>query len=521
MGAKEKVLKNSEFKSYEWADKPVVLESMFREYDLRNTIVPIEKHGKVVDPGVNIEGYRALGQAYGKYVQEKMGQKKVVVSCDYRSYSKGMAFAFMMGIMSTGVDVVDIGVTLSPILYFAQHHFNLEGGAMITASHNDNGWTGVKLANGISKTFEPEHILEYKKMVYSGDFPEGKGGYERFYGIKDIYLKDILDKYKDLLGERKLKVVVSTGNGGAGEFLPEVIREFGFEVIEVHCEMDWDFPLCDPNPENVNFLTDMGKAVLENKADLGVAADGDGDRFGLVDENGKMVSADRAGLFIARYLSEKVQDRNVVIDVKSTGAYMIDPVLKKNKINVEFTKTGHSYVKAASRKLDALAGFEKSGHFFLRDKFGYGYDDACLSCAMFCSILTNYDKPISELIKEQPHSFQTPTMEPAVDDDSVKYEIVGRLTKHFEEMAKSTEKFAGRDIKEIITVNGVRVVLDDGSWGLIRASSNNPHLVIVCESFSTKKLMYDIFGEINGHLEKEGITKDHYDQLLPPYDGEE
>jgi len=514
---KEKILKEAEFKSFDWANTPIITESLFREYDLRSSTIPLTKGGKKVKPGINEDGFRIIGQAYGTYVQKKLNQKKIVVSNDYRSYSRGLAYAFIAGVMSTGVDVIDIGVSLTPVLYFSQYHFKLDGAAIITASHNDNGWAGIKLAKGLSKTFEPDDIVEFKKLVYSNEFVKGTGSYERFYDIKGIYIKDIIDKYKKLIGKRKLKIVVSTANGGAGEFLPYLIKQLGFEVIENNCNLDWDFPKFNPNPENIKFLEEFGKVVVENKADLGIATDGDGDRFGVVNEKGKEIFSDRAGLFIARFLTEKVKNKPVVIDVKSTGAYAIDPILKKNNIEVVFSKTGHSYVKSMTQKIDALAGFEKSGHFFLRQEFGRGYDDGCLSAAVFCMILSNYDEPLTELISQQPKSFQSPTMEPAVADDKVKYEIVEKVTEQLLELKEKGEKFAGKNIKEIITVNGARVILEDGSWGLVRASSNQPVLVVVIESFSDRKLMYSIFDEIQKHLKKHGIKKEDYDQLLPPY----
>jgi phosphomannomutase/phosphoglucomutase len=210
-----------------------------------------------------------------------------------------------------------------------------------------------------------------------------------------------------------------------------------------------------------------------------------------------------------------------VIDVKSTGADLLDPILQKNGMTVAFSKTGHSYVKALAHKLDALAGLEKSGHFFFRQDFGRGYDDACLSAALFCVVLSNHPEPLSQLIAEQPRSYQSPTMSPSVTDDKAKYEIVDSLTKEFEEMKAREEPFAGQKIKEVITINGARVILEDGSWGLVRASSNQPTLVVVAESFSTKKQLYGLFEEIQHHLERHGIKKEHYDQLLPPYSGEE
>jgi phosphomannomutase/phosphoglucomutase len=521
MPEKEKVLKEAEFKSFDWADKPVIHDSMFREYDLRAATIPLTKKGKPIIPGVNNDGFRVLGQAYGTYVKNTLKQSKAIVSNDYRSYSRGLAYSFMTGLMSTGVDVIDIGTSLTPILFFAQYQFKMDAAAIVTASHNDNGWAGVKPAKGLSRTVEADDIQGLKKIAHSGKFAKGSGSYERFYGIKDIYIKDIVEKYKKLVGKRKLKVVVGTANGGAGEFLPDVIRTLGFDVIESHCKLDWDFPNFNPNPENVKFLKEFGEAVVKNKADFGIAADGDGDRFGCVDEKGQIIYSDRAGLMIARFLSEKTKGKPIAIDVKSTGAFAIDPVLKKNKVDVVFTKTGHSYVKQKTQEIDALAGFEKSGHFFLRDEYGRGYDDGCLASAMFAVIMSNQEKTVSEMIAEQPKSFQSPTMEPAVADDKVKYEIVEKMKKEFMEMKKKGEKLAGKEIKELITINGTRVILEDGSWGLVRCSSNQPVLVLVIESFSEKKLMYDIFDQIQSMLEKYGVRKEHYDQLLPPYKGEQ
>jgi phosphomannomutase/phosphoglucomutase len=517
---KNTILKQAKYKSIEWMNCPVIAESLFREYDLRNPMKPLMKGNSEVPASVNENGFRVLGQAFGTYVQQKMNQKKVIVCNDYRYYSRSMAYAFITGLMSTGIHVVDIGTALTPVLYFSQYHLKNEAAAMITASHNDNGWTGLKLANGYTKTFEPEHILEFKKIVYSGEFISGNGSYEVYEGIKDAFVNDITSRCNKYKGSRKLKVAVACGNGGPSEFLPDIIEKLGFDVIKVHCDLDWDFPYFNPNPENLEFLRDLGKQVKENNCDLGIAADGDGDRFGVVDETGHEIFSDRAGLFIARFIASKNPNRKMVIDVKSTGAFALDSVLKENNIDVRFTKTGHSYVKASSRNLDAIAGFEKSGHFFLRGDFGYGYDDACLSAATFCSILSTTDKKVSELLSEQPKSFQSPTMEPHVANDTIKYEISDAITSEFLDMKKNDKTFAGQKIKDIITVNGARVILEDGSWGLVRASSNQPVLAVVIESFSSKKVMYDIFDEIQSHLSKHNVKVEDYDQTLPPYNGE-
>lgn len=516
-----KILKKAAFKSYDWANKPVIGENLFREYDLRNPLIPLVKGGKQIEASINTEGFFALGQAYGTYTQKVLKQKKMVVGCDYRHYSKGNLYSFITGVLSTGVDVIDLGIVITPLLYFGQYHLKLVSGAMITASHNDNGWTGLKLAKGYSKTFEPKDITGFKKLVYSGKFLKGAGHYSKFENMEKFYLKYIKNTVRPYLKKRKLKVVVSGANGGGGYFIPKLIKGLGFEVIEFECGLDWDFPRYNPNPEDLKFVNAIGEFVRQRGADIGVVVDGDGDRLGVVDEKGNMIFSDRAGLSIARFLVQKMPPgQKIVIDVKSTGAYSIDPVIKGRKGGIVFSKTGHSYVKAKSDEIDAIAGFEKSGHFFLRKKFGRGYDDACMSAAWFTAILSNYTRPLSEIIAEQPKSYQSPTIEPSTTNDAVKYRIVDEVTKRFREIRERGEVFAGMKIKEIITINGVRFVFENGSWGLIRASSNQPVLVISAESFNTRREMYDIIGAIQKML---SAFKDvgKYDQQLPPYPGED
>ena len=518
--SQKKILKEGKYKSYDWANKPVIAESLFREYDLRNPIKPMLKGGKEVPAGINAEGFRVLGQAYGTYVQQILKQEKIVVASDYRSYSRGLTYAFIAGVLATGVDVVDIGTKLTPALYFAQYHFDLPGGAMITASHNDNGWAGLKIAKGLSKTFEPDDIIEYKDIVYGEKFAQGQGSYERHYDLKTDYVQDIVDRLKPACGQKKLKVVISGGNGGGGIFLEETLTALGFNIIPINNELDWEFPHFNPNPEHLEFMHSLSKKVKEEGADLGLSVDGDGDRLGVVNEKGEEVFSDRIGLFIARYLSEdsKQKKRKIIIDVKSTGAYKQDPVLQKSQAEIIFCKTGHSYVKAATQEHDALAGFEKSGHFFLRDKYGRGYDDGILSAAWVATILSCSDKTLSQELAQQPKSYQSPTLEPAVNDDKEKYEIVDKVIKYFRDLQKNKEKFAGLKIEDLITVNGVRFMLTGGAWGLVRASSNQPNLVITCESFNTKREMYDIMAAIQEHLEQYNIGE--YDQEMPLYKDE-
>ncbi|MFC1722552.1 phosphomannomutase/phosphoglucomutase [Nanoarchaeota archaeon] len=517
-----KILKEAEYKSFDWANFPVIGENMFREYDLRNPMIPLKKGGKDITPAINVQGFFIMGQAYGSFVQEELKEKKIVVGSDYRSYSKGNAYAFITGVLSTGADVVDIGTVVTPVVYFAPYHLNLVGGATITASHNDNGWTGLKLHKGLSKTFGPDDIQQFKQRVYEAKFLKGAGNYEVYDGdIEEEYLKDIEKHVKSSVGNRKLKVVASGANGGGSFFITEILKRLGFEVIPFACDLDWDFPKFNPNPENVKFAEAIGEFVRENKADLGVAIDGDGDRFGVVDENGQIIFSDRAALFIMRFLVPKEDPgQKIVIDVKSTGASSRDPILKGKNTEIVFSKTGHYYVKDLANKIDALAGFERSGHFILKREFGRGYDDASVAAAWFTAILSNEEKPLSELIAEQPKSYQSPTMEPAVQNDVIKYEIVDKVVERFKEMFDKDEPFAGLKLKELVTINGVRFIFENESWGLIRASSNQPVLVTTAESFESKRQMYDIVEAIQKLL-SEFPEVGEYDQTLPPYPGED
>ena len=516
----KKILKECKYKSYDWANKPVITESLFREYDLRNPIKPMLKGGKEVPASINAEGFRVLGQSYGTYVQRKLKQEKIVVASDYRSYSRGLTYAFSTGVLASGIDVVDIGTKLTPVLYFAQYSLDLPGGAMITASHNDNGWAGLKVAKGLSKTFGPEDVIEYKDIVYSEKYSEGQGTYARKHGFKEDYIKDIVDSLKPALGKKKLKIVISGGNGGGSIFLAEALNALGFNIIPINNELDWEFPHFNPNPEHLEFMRSLGKKVKEEGADLGLSVDGDGDRLGVVNEKGEEVFSDRIGLFVARYLCQDAdkKEQKIIIDVKSTGAYKQDKVLQDSQAEIIFCKTGHSYVKAATQEHDALAGFEKSGHFFLRDKYGRGYDDGILSTAWVATILSRSDKTLSEELAQQPKSYQSPTLEPSVNDDKEKYETADKVIAHFENLQKKKEKFAGLKIEELITVNGIRFMLEGGAWGLVRASSNQPNLVITCESFNTKREMYDIMEAIQEHLKQYNIGE--YDQEMPPYEEE-
>lgn len=325
----------------------------FREYDAR----------WLFGDEINLLGIQALGLGLGTYVQERGVKPRIVVGHDYRSYSINIKNALIIGLLQSGCEVLDIGLCLSPIAYFAQFDLDAPCVAMVTASHNDNGWTGVKMGCQAPLTFGPDEMGRLKEIVMGGLGVEKSGGSLTLVeGVQERYLADVTAKTKIT---RPLKVICACGNGTAGAFAPQALRAMGVEVIEMDCDLDNTFPKYNPNPEDHEMLVEMSKAVKEYGADLALGFDGDGDRCGVVDNTGEEIFADKIGLMLARDLSEIYKDATFIVDVKSTGLYKTDEILKKNGATTVYWKTGHSYIKRKTAELNALAGFEKSGHFFL------------------------------------------------------------------------------------------------------------------------------------------------------------
>ncbi len=477
--------------SYAFETEALVKPTGFREYDAR----------WVFGKDINFLGITALGLALGTYIHERGVEPKLVTGHDFRSYSMNIKNALIIGLVQAGIEVIDIGLCLSPIAYFAQFDQNAPCVAMVTASHNDNGWTGVKMGCQAPLTFGPEEMTRLKEIVMGGIGVERPGGsVTRVEGVQQRYMDDISSK---LQLKRKLKVVCACGNGTAGAFAPQVLRAMGAEVIELDTNLDSSFPKYNPNPEDHEMLVDMAKAVKEHGADLCLGFDGDGDRCGVVDDTGEEIFADKIGLMLARDLSEIYKDATFVVDVKSTGLYATDEVLKKNGAKTVYWKTGHSYIKRKTDELKALAGFEKSGHFFLAPPIGRGYDDGLKAAEAILAMLDrNPGKKLSELKNALPVAFTSLTMSPHCGDE-VKYGVLDRIVKEYEDLLAAGGSILGRKVTEVITVNGARVHLEDGSWVLVRASSNKPELVVVVESLSSADDMRDLFRkEVKPRLEK-------------------
>ena len=417
--------------------EPLVKATGFREYDAR----------WLFGPDINLLGVQALGLGLGTYIHE-LGQSKIVVGHDFRSYSLSIKNALMLGLVAAGCEVLDIGLALSPTAYFAQFDLDAPCVAMVTASHNENGWTGVKMGANRPLTFGPEEMGRLKEIVLSG------------------------------------------------AFVPQALRAMGVAVvIEMDCELDWTFPKYNPNPEDHEMLHAMAVAVKEHGADLALGFDGDGDRCGVVDNTGEEIFADKIGLMLARDLAPLNPGARFIVDVKSTGLFATDPVLEANGCTTVYWKTGHSYIKRKTAEIGALAGFEKSGHFFLNEPLGRGYDCGLTAAAAILAMLDrNPDKSMADLKAALPVAYTSLTMSPHCGDE-VKYGVVDRVVAEYEALAAAGGTILGRKITEVITVNGVRVALEDGSWVLVRASSNKPEVVVVVESTRSEDDMRALFHE--------------------------
>jgi phosphomannomutase/phosphoglucomutase len=466
-----------------YENEPLVKATGFREYDAR----------WLFGPEINLLGIQALGLGLGTYIHE-LGQSKIVVGHDFRSYSTSIKNALILGLLSAGCEVHDIGLALSPTAYFAQFDLDIPCVAMVTASHNENGWTGVKMGAQRPLTFGPDEMGRLKEIVLGAQFVEREGGkLIRVQGEAQRYIDDVA---KRASLKRPLKVVAACGNGTAGAFVVEALTKMGVaDLVPMDTDLDFNFPKYNPNPEDAEMLHEMANAVREHKADLAFGFDGDGDRCGVVDDEGEEIFADKIGLMLARDLAPLHPGATFVVDVKSTGLYATDPILAQYGCKVVYWKTGHSYIKRKSAELNALAGFEKSGHFFMNGELGYGYDCGLTAAAAVLAMLDrNPDKKLSDLRKALPVAFTSLTMSPHCDDEK-KYGVVAEVVKEYEDLFAAGGSILGRKIIEVITVNGVRVHLEDGSWVLVRASSNKPEVVVVVESTQSEDDMRALFRE--------------------------
>jgi phosphomannomutase / phosphoglucomutase len=487
--------------TYAYESSPLVKPTGFREYDAR----------WLIEKELNLMGAQALGLGLGTLLHEMGIRPDIVTGHDFRSYSSSIKYALIAGLMAGGARVHDIGLAITPMAYFAQFDLDTPAVAMVTASHNDNGWTGVKMGANRPVTFGPEEMGRLKEIVVGGHFRYGEGGAYRF--VPDFPKRYIADLTSRPKLKRKIKAVAACGNGTAGAFAPEILSALGCDVVPLDVTLDHRFPRYNPNPEDLQMLHAMAEAVRESGADLALGFDGDGDRCGVVDNEGSEIFADKIGVMLARDLSALHRNATFVVDVKSTGLFATDPVLRAHGVTADYWKTGHSHIKRRVSELKALAGFEKSGHFFFNTPVGRGYDDGFVTAIAILDMLDrNPKKTMADLYRELPRTYGSPTMSPHCPDE-IKYAVVDRVVARIKGMREKGELLSGQRIEDVVTVNGVRVTTEDGTWGLVRASSNKPELVVVVESPQSEARLREMFDAIDGVL-RENPEVGAYNQTI-------
>jgi phosphomannomutase/phosphoglucomutase len=484
--------------SFEFETMALVKPTGFREYDARWWF---GHPGSDQEPEINLLGLQALGMGLGTLLRRMGRPPEIVTGHDFRSYSLSVKQALTVGLMAAGVKVHDIGLSLSPMAYFAQFALDVPAVAMVTASHNENGWTGVKMGAEPPLTFGPDEMAALRDIVLNGDYETASGGgLVHVAGMRERYLDDLA---AGVSLNRRLKVVAACGNGTAGAFAPALLERIGCEVIPLDVELDHSFPRYNPNPEDMKMLHAMRDKVLETGADVALGFDGDGDRCGVVDDTGREIFADKMGLLIARDIAAEHPGARFVVDVKSTGLFQTDEVLAAHGATTEYWKTGHSHMKRRIKETGAIAGFEKSGHYFLNPPFGRGYDDGLAVAVALCRMLDHAgERRLSELYDTLPVTYGSPTMS-AHCDDGEKYGVVQKVADRIAAMAREGASLAGGPIAEVVTVNGVRVVAQDGTWGLVRASSNKPEIVVVVESPVSADRRREMFEAVDALLREE------------------
>lgn len=434
--------------------------AIFREYDIRG----------LVETELTPEAVFQIAQAYGTFLIDR-GVNKVVIGGDVRISTPIIRDNLISGIASCGLDVIDIGIITTPMFYYALYHFDLNGGIMITGSHNPKEFNGLKIAFG-KTTIYGDDIQQIRKLVDAGQVKRtGAAGSVTKEDISEEYLNMLLSKIK--LGSRKLRVVADAGNGAASLYIEKFLHSLGCDVIPLFCEPDGNFPNHHPDPVKRENLTYLIKEVKNHGADLGVAYDGDSDRLGVVDETGEVIWGDKLMILYWREILAKHPGETAIIEVKCSQA-LEDEIVKLGG-KPYYYKTGHSLIKAKMKELKALFTGEMSGHIFFADEY-FGYDDAFYATGRLLRLLSNTEARLSELFADIPVYYST--AETRIDcPDEVKFGMI-------EAIKQSALKDYNAE-----TVDGVRIKYPDG-WGLVRASNTQPVLVARCESKTKEGLEF-------------------------------
>lgn len=438
--------------------------TMFRETDIRSRI---DTPG-----GMSPHAAKRIGDAFARLIHEA-GKDTCVIGFDSREYSESIADAFALGLLRSGVNVVSIGLSTTPVLYFAQHYLGGIPGVSVTASHNPNGWAGLKLSIDPSATLGPSGIQRLVDIVdQSSEPPEPSQGLGSFTetGVIDAYLERVT---RNLNGRRALKVVVDGGNSSSGPIAAAAISRAGHEVIGINLPLDWTFPNHEPDPERMDARLQIAEAVVAHGADIGLSFDGDGDRLGVTDDSGEAIWSDTILALLTDDVLARSPGAAIVFDVKSSR--LVEMKIRDAGGIPVMWKTGHSHIKAKMRELSAPFAGERSGHFFDAQDY-YGFDDAVRAGLRLLEVLSREALSLSATLRQLPKFFATPTMQASCSDVE-KYAVVEAFA----------ERAARMGAKQLVRVNGVRAEFEDG-WFLVRASSNLPALVIVLEANTEGRL---------------------------------
>ena len=451
-----------------------MLQKVFREYDIRGIA-----GSEITDPDVS-----TLGRAFGTYMA-RQGKRRVVVGRDCRLTSDRYRDLLLGGLIESGMDVVDIGVCPTPLLYFAIRHLDREGGMMITASHNPPEYNGFKVCNGFD-TIAGAEIQKLAQIARSGDFSSAKGRLDHF---------DIISPYVDFVTgnirlEGRIRVGLDGGNATGGPVATAILKRLGCEIYPIYCDMDGTFPNHEPDPTVMENLVDLRNLVLRERLDVGIAYDGDGDRLGVIDHRGEVVFGDKLMIIFAREILSRRPGSVFISEVKCSKT-LYDDIERHGGVAIMW-KTGHSLIKAKMKEVDAQLAGEMSGHIFFKDRY-FGFDDGIYASCRLLEILSRSGRRIPELLEGVPATHATPEIRIECPDE-IKFKVVDRAKREFKE----------KNLK-VIDIDGARITFPDG-WGLVRASNTQPVVVLRFEAQTLDRL-----GEIRDLIEstieriKEGI----------------
>jgi len=448
--------------------------NIFRAYDIRGIALKNEKYPVDLDEEVAY----LIGKATGTYLKGKFSAKNIAVGRDCRISGPSLQKAYIKGLLETGLDVTDIGLATSPFVYWTVCSKNFDAGTNISASHNPKEYNGFKIVSKNAHSICGDELQEIYKIIVDNKFIQAEKGTLTEANYDDEYVGELTTKVKL---NRPLKVVIDAGNGTAGIMAEKLLKGIGCDLTSLYCEPDGNFPNHIANPEDIENMHDLINKVKEIKADIGIGFDGDGDRVGIVDENGRLYSSDLILLILARDLMKRMPGSKIVFEVKTSQIIINE--LKKIGAEPIMWKTGHSFIEQKIKEVGAPLAGEVSGHLYFGENY-YGFDDALMAAIKISEITANTNIPFSEHFKDIPESIISPELKVPCSDDK-KFDVVKKITEHF------------TSLYDCITIDGVRIKFDEISWAAIRASNTSPNLTLRFEAKSQEqmdeiqKIVYD------------------------------